>query len=167
MSREELAEYVEILSKNILTIDGHYFLAIEKRYGLEKSIEIDREAWEAYAVTEAKRIMALLDINDGTLAELQRAIQLIAFAPVSGVETTLVDGRLIVTITKCRPQYARNRDGKGEFPCKPVGLAHLSTFAKTINPLIKTRCRCAPPDLHPKEYYCSWEFYIDGSDPAV
>ena len=166
MSKDELKGYVETLSKNILTIDGYYFLAIEKRYGIKEAIEIDKEAWELYAVTEAKRIKELLGIEHGTLEELQHAIQLVAFAPVSGMETLIKDGKLIVSITKCRPQYARSRDGKGEFPCKPVGLAHLSTFAKEINPLIKTRCLCAPPDIHPKKYYCSWEFFLEESGPS-
>jgi len=160
MSRDDLLRYIDVLSKNILTIDGFYFLAIEKRYGLETAIEIDKESWEKYAVTEAKRIKELLNITDGSLEDLQRAIQLVAFAPVSAMETAIKDGKLTVAITKCRPQYARTRDGKGEFPCKPVGLAHLSVFAKEVCPKIKTKCVCAPPDRHPKEYYCSWNFFF-------
>ncbi|MCQ5377131.1 MAG: DUF6125 family protein [Candidatus Methanomethylicia archaeon] len=160
-SKEQLIKYVEILSKNILTIDGYYFLGIERRYGLERAIEIDEEAWGQYGKTEAKRIKELLKIDEGDLGSLKMAIGLVAFGPVSGIKAELEGKKLLVSITRCRPQYARVRDGKGEFPCKPVGLAHLSAFAREINPRIKTRCVCAPPDSHPKEYYCRWEFTLD------
>jgi len=158
MSREDLIRYIMILSKNFLTIDGYWFLGVEERYGAEAAIELDRRAWEQYAVSEAKRIKELLEINEGTLADLGRALQLVCFSPSSGVETRLLDGRLIMTVTKCRPQRARTRDGREEFACKPVGLAHLSTFAKVINPKFETKCIFAPPDPRPDELWCRWEF---------
>lgn len=160
MTREDLIRYIEILSKNFLTIDGYWFLGVEEKFGIEAAIDIDRRAWEQYAVSEAKRIKELLGIAEGTLADLERALQLICFAPSSGVRIELLDGRLVMTITKCRPQRARTRDGRGEFACKPVGFAHLSTFAKTINPRFETRCIFAPPDSHPDGLWCRWEFSL-------
>lgn len=160
MTREDLIRYIEILSKNFLTIDGYWFLGVEERFGIESAIDIDRRAWEQYAVSEAKRIKELLGITEGTLADLERALQLICFSPSSGIRTALLDGRLIMTVTKCRPQRARTRDGRGEFACKTVGFAHLSTFSKMINPKFETKCIFAPPDPHPEGIWCSWEFSI-------
>ena len=34
-------------------------------------------------------------------------------------------------------------------------------FTKIIDPRIKTNCICCPPDPHPKEYYCAWEFILE------
>lgn len=160
MTREDLIRYIEILSKNFLTLDGYWFLGVERKFGIETAIELDRDAWESYAISEAKRIKELLGITEGTISDLERALHLICFSPSSGVRTEVLDGRLIMTVTKCRPQHARTRDGRGEFACKPVGLAHLSTFAKTINPKFETECSIAPPDPHPEGIWCRWEFRI-------
>ena len=36
LTKEELLDYIEDLSKNWLAIDGTWFQAVEKEYGLEK-----------------------------------------------------------------------------------------------------------------------------------
>ena len=36
----------------------------------------------------------------------------------------------------------------------------MSERAKTIDPRIKTRCIGCPPDQHPDNYWCAWEFSI-------
>jgi len=53
-----------------------------------------------------------------------------------------------------------------DYPCKPVGIAEYSHFAKTIDPRIQTRCVACPPDPHPEGYWCAWEFFIDAPAPA-
>jgi hypothetical protein len=64
-------------------------------------------------------------------------------------------------MNNCRVQYARNQRNLPDFPCKPVGIIEYGDFAKTIDPRIKTRCIACPPDPHPHEYYCAWEFSIE------
>jgi len=48
-----------------------------------------------------------------------------------------------------------------------VGIVEYSTFAKEIDPRIKTRCIVCPPDKHPDDYYCAWEFVIEGSGNSL
>ncbi|WP_369730633.1 DUF6125 family protein [Anaeromyxobacter sp. Fw109-5] len=43
-----------------------------------------------------------------------------------------------------------------------------TVFARTVDPRIRTRCLACPPDDHPDELWCAWEFTIGsspGSDP--
>jgi len=63
-------------------------------------------------------------------------------------------------MNECRVQSARKLKGLAAFPCKPVGLVEYSTFAKAIDQRIETACITCPPDDHPEEYYCGWEFWI-------
>ncbi|MEM0231868.1 MAG: DUF6125 family protein, partial [Candidatus Methanomethyliaceae archaeon] len=63
LSKEELIELIKIFSKNLLTLDGYWFLSIEDKYGLEKAIEIDKEVWEKFGISEARRIKKFLNIN--------------------------------------------------------------------------------------------------------
>jgi hypothetical protein len=142
-------------------LDGYWFLGVEDRYDQEVAIEIDKEAWERYAVSEARRVKSFLNITEGTLDDMEKAVQLVSIAPVSAYEVVRRQKSVVLTVRNCRPQTARIRSGRGEFPCKPVGLAHLLAFAREINPKFKARCIRCPPDEHTKDAWCSWEFYLE------
>jgi hypothetical protein len=45
LTKEELINYIEDLSKNWLAIDGTWFQVAEREYGLERAIELDVEQW--------------------------------------------------------------------------------------------------------------------------
>jgi len=161
LSREELLKYVKLLSKNVLTLDGYWFLGVEDRYGIDKAVELDTEAWGRYGISEARRIKTFLGIREGGQEDLVKALQLICFAPAQDILVELKDGIVTLTISSCRPQSARLKSGRGEFPCKPVGVAHLSAFAKEFNPRFRMRCIHCPPDPHPEGVWCRWEFRLD------
>jgi hypothetical protein len=61
----------------------------------------------------------------------------------------------------CRVQSARKRRGLPDFPCKPVGLVEYGEFATAIDERIRTHCIACPPEEHPEEYFCGWEFRIE------
>jgi hypothetical protein len=71
------------------------------------------------------------------------------------------ENRWVFRMNKCRVQDARKRQGLSDFPCKPVGIIEYSFFAKTVDPRIKTKCLVCPPDPHPEDIWCAWEFTID------
>jgi len=60
----------------------------------------------------------------------------------------------------CRVQETRRRKGLSDFPCKSVGVIEFETFARTIDPRIRTTCLHCPPDVRGGEY-CAWEFSIE------
>ncbi len=161
LDREDLLRYVQLLSKNVLTLDGYWFLGVEDRYGLDKAVELDTEAWARYGVSEARRIKSFLGIREGGPAELEKALQLICFAPAQSVQVEAEGRSVAMTVRSCRPQLARLKSGRGEFPCKPVGVAHLSAFAKEINPRFRMTCINCPPDRHSADVWCRWEFRLD------
>jgi hypothetical protein len=63
-------------------------------------------------------------------------------------------------MNKCRVQFARNRKGLEDYPCKSGGTIEYTTFAQTIDPRIKTECIGCPPDPHPPEWFCAWRFRV-------
>ena len=60
----------------------------------------------------------------------------------------------------CTPQEARKKSGRGEFPCKRMHTLDYAGFAREIDERIQVRCVYAPPDRHPEDNYCRWEFTI-------
>ncbi len=167
LSRDELIGLLEDATKNWLTHDGFWFLAVEARFGLETAIELDAQAWERFTVVEARRIMKRLGIEPGGgIPALKKALPFRLYAHLNAHETLDVDERTIVfRMNECRVQSARRRAGRSDFACKPVGLVEYAGFARTIDPRFRTRCIACPPDPHPPEYFCAWEFtLVDEND---
>jgi hypothetical protein len=163
LTKEELIEYIEDISKNWLAIDGTWFLAAEEEYGIEKAIELDRRSWERFTIVEAKRIINRFDIpENGGIPALIKALKFRVYANINEQEIVdVTEKSCVFRMNDCRVQSARNRKGLPDFPCKDVGIVEYGLFAKTIDPRIKTECVCCPPDEHPKDYYCAWKFTIE------
>ena len=163
LNKEELINYIKDLSKNWLAIDGTWFQVVEKEFGLEKAIELDAAQWKRFTVIEAKRIMRRFNIQEnGGILALVKALNYRVYANINVQEIVEIsENRCIFRMNDCRVQYARKRRNFPDFPCKPVGIIEYQDFAKTIDPRIKTKCICCPPDQHPDNYYCAWEFTIE------
>ncbi|GAW29902.1 DUF6125 family protein [Carboxydocella sp. ULO1] len=163
LSKEQALALLEDFAKRWLAHDGLWFLAVEKRYGLEKAIELDEEAWATFTVLEAKRVKEFLGLPDnGGLEALKTALKFRLYGFLNEQEI-IEEGpkRIVYRMKTCRVQAARKRKGLPDFPCKPVGITEYSGFARTIDPRIKTRCIACPPDEHPEEFYCAWEFTLE------
>jgi hypothetical protein len=101
----------------------------------------------------------------GGIPALKEALQYRLYAFLNVQEIIVVDERTIIfRMNECRVQAARQRDGRSDFPCKPVGLVEYANFARTIDPRFHTRCIACPPDPHPDEYWCAWEFTLVEDD---
>ncbi|MHA1689512.1 MAG: DUF6125 family protein [Promethearchaeota archaeon] len=162
LSKEELIQYIEDISKNWLAIDGTWFLAAEEKFGMGVAIELDAKSWERFTVIEAERLMKRFQIpKNGGIHALIRALKFRVYANINEQEIIEISGKKCVFRMKdCRVQSARKRKGLPDFPCKKVGLVEYSLFAKTIDPRIEVKCLACPPDDHPEDYYCAWEFSL-------
>jgi len=162
LSKEELLDLLADAAKNWLAHDGLWFLEVEKKHGMNEAIELDKNAWQQFTVIEARRIMKRLNITPGSgIPGLVQALKfrLYAFINVQTIEEMSED-RCVFTMNRCRVQEARKRRGLPDFPCKPVGIVEYEYFAKTLDERIETRCIACPPDAHPDDFYCRWEFTI-------
>ncbi len=160
LSREQLEYLLTDFAKRWLAHDGLWFQQAEKEYGMEKAIELDAGAWKKFTVLEARRIMKFLGIEPGGgLTALKEALNYRLYSLINTQEITEPDEfTLIFRMVDCRVQTARKNKNMAEFPCRPVGLVEYSGFAATIDPRIQTRCLHCPPDDHPEDSYCAWEF---------
>jgi hypothetical protein len=160
LSQEELIQVIIDDCKNWLAHDGLWFQAVEGMEGMDKAIEADRQAWKKFTVIEAKRIMARLGLEPGGgIPALVECLKHRMYARLNlqrCIEVT--ETRCVFQMVDCRVQSARKRKNLPDFPCKPVGLEEYSRFASAIDPRISTRCIACPPDAHPEDYYCAWEF---------
>ncbi len=155
-------ELLEDAAKLWLAHDGLWFQAVEKRYGIETAIALDKEAWETFTVLEAKRIISRHNIpENGGLEALKQALQHRLYAHINTQE--IIDETptsFVFRMTDCRVQSARKRKGLDPFPCKEVGIVEYSLFARTIDPRIETTCLGCPPDAKQPDFWCAWKFEL-------
>jgi len=166
MKQELTSEQCQIqlaeLAKRWLAMDGLWFQAAEKKFGMETAIELDKEAWRYFSPIEAKRIMKFLGIEPGGgLDALAKCLEYRCYAYINQQEITRPSPNLcILKMVACRVQDARHRKGMQPFPCKEVGVIEYETFAKTIDPRIEVKCIACPPDEIERSFWCGWEFSI-------
>lgn len=158
----ELLELVKIYAKNWLAHDGCWFLAIEKKLGIEKAIEFDRDAWEQFTKIEARRIKEFLKLeNNSGLEGLRKALKFRLYSTINEqFSKYITPNELVHYVKACRVQEARRRKGLPDFPCKSVGIVEYSLFAKTIDCRIETEAVSCPPDITNPEFYCIWKFTL-------
>jgi hypothetical protein len=148
----------------VLSVDGLYFLEIEKRYGTPKAVEIDTAVWKAYGRMEGERIKAAMLIESDKLNDVARALRTSSWLfYVPDFKFNIADDgkSMTLTVKDCRIQRKRKDKGLDEFPCKPVGFAYLEEFVKVFNDRISIGCRHCPPDEHPGESWCEWTFEVE------
>jgi hypothetical protein len=159
---EKLLDYFFLQIRNLWRIDGLYFLGIEKKSGTEVATEIDAKVWETMAELEAKNLQKMFNAAENTdiptTIDLLRKSSWALDQPFKTVEVT--SSRAVLRINRCRTQEMRLNKGLTEFPCKKVRFGYLKNFAKTLNPDMKVSCLTCPPDEHPKNSWCRWEFKL-------
>jgi hypothetical protein len=162
MPLEKLLDYFFLQIRNIWRVDGLYFLGIEKKFGTEAATEIDAGVWETMAAIEAKSLQRMLKVEKDpditTIIKLLRKSSWALDQPFKTIE--IGDKQATLSIDRCRTQEARLGKGLCEFPCKKVRFGYLRNFAKTLNPKVEVSCLVCPPDKHPKDLWCKWEFAL-------
>jgi len=162
MSPEQLLDFFFQQIRNLWRVDGLYFLGIEKRFGTEAATEIDAGVWESMAAIEAKSLQRMFKVGENpsvpVIMGLLRKSSWALDQPFKAIEVS--DRHVALSIDRCRTQEARLGKGLGEFPCKKVRFGYLKNFAKTLNPKVDVNCLVCPPDEHPKDAWCKWEFTL-------
>ncbi len=163
-AKEELAELLVDMGKNWLANDGVWFQTVEKDfdYGMPTAKKINDSCWVRFSYIEAKRIMKRLNLpENGGISALKEALKYRQYALINKQEIIEVsENKFVFRMNECRVQLARSRANLPDYPCKSAGVIEYTRFAEGIDPRIKTACIGCPPDPHPAEWYCAWEFTL-------
>ena len=159
---KELSELSKLYAHLLVTIDGLWFLEVEKSRGLDEAVKLDENVWRNFGRYEGKRIKELLGIE--TVSNIEDFSKILLLTPMMvrmEPKVEIHDNRLFMSVTDCKPQQARVRKGLGEFPCKSVSLAWFEGIAPELGSQIRFKCHFCPPDQHPSDLWCKWEVWIE------
>ncbi|MEW6308492.1 MAG: DUF6125 family protein [Bacillota bacterium] len=145
-----------------LAHDGLWFQAVERAYGLEAAIALDKEAMARFSAIEAKRIVARLGLGEAAgLEGLALSLRHRLYAQLNDQEVTLEADRVVLRMLTCRVQAARERQGLVAFPCREVGAVEYAEFARGVDERLKVTCLSCPPGPRDARGWCAWEFRLD------
>ena len=118
LSREELIKLLKVFAKNWLAHDGCWFLAAEEKYGLDIAMELDRKAWERFAVAEARRIISEFKIpKNGGLKSLEKAFLLRLYSVINKQAVEWIDeDTMRFKMIECRVQKLRRQKNLSGYP---------------------------------------------------
>ena len=162
LTDEKMDKLVESFAINWLANDGVWFQTVEFQHNLLDAKRCNDSCWAQFSPFEAWSIRNFLNLPENPgLDGLKQALQFRLYATInkqSIVEET--PASFVFRMNECRVQAARQRKGLEDYPCKSGGLVEYTTFARAIDPRIRTECISCPPDPHPGDYYCAWKFSL-------
>ena len=161
MPRGKILDLIEAISVNWLAGDGIWFQAVENRHEMFTDKRCNDTCWAKFSPLEAFRIKELLKLPEqGGLDSLETALGYRLYSRINQQSTERQGESLIFKMVNCRVQDARKRKGLQDYPCKSGGMVEYASFARAIDPSIRTECIACPPDRHPDDWFCAWKFYV-------
>ena len=163
-SKEELVAVLTDVAKNWSASDGVWFQAVESSFddSMSQAKRVNNPCFAKFSHIEAKTIMKRLGIpEEGGIPALRQALNYRQKVLINKHEIIEVgENKVIFRINECRVQEARKRASLPEYPCKAADTLGFTSFVNAVDPRIKVGCIGCPPDPHPEEWYCAWEFSI-------
>ena len=160
--KDRIADFVFMHLRNLWAVDGLYYLGIEEEFGTEAATDIDKNVWEVMGKLESRRIKEFFSIKRNDIPSLIKALSYSGWClDLEDKEIIIEKDKALIRNCKCRVQNTRLKKGLVEFGCKPVRFGFLRSFAKEFNPDIVVNCNICPPDNHPKDLWCEWEFRLN------
>ncbi len=166
MSRDELLGLLNVYTRLMLTVDGLWFLGVERALGHDAAVRMDEEVWRDFGRNAGQRLRKLLGAPVDPREFLRMAGLLGPMVICMGARAEIDDGGCTVTVTECHPQIARERKGMGAFACKPVGTAYFEGLTAGLDPGLRVTTVFCPPDRREHGAWCRWRLTLDPSTGA-
>jgi len=160
LSKDKLLDYIDVLNRNFWNLQGQYVLAIEQKYGMEAAMELDGMAMGKNGEAQVHRYRKFFKLGNG-ISDLVKIMDYSqAFSNMEYYYPEITDQEAILTVTRCPMQDDRKQAGMPDLSCKSAGVSGIGRVAKAINQNIEMTCTFCPPDKHPEDAWCQWEFRL-------
>jgi hypothetical protein len=159
-TKKEMREYIEFLLWQYRLVDAFWFLEAEKTFNLKVAEKLDEHVWSTIGTHMAKDIKQRFKISKKGIDAVAEALSYNPWATITKYIVQKEKDKTVLSVPICPPQMARKKHRKNEFLCRNMHLMFFANFAKEIDEKVKVKCLFAPPDPHPKDVWCKWEFTL-------
>lgn len=152
---DDWARYIEMCNKNFWTLQNHWMMNVEKKYGQSAAVQFDGLCYGRAIAVAAYRLLQVFDFSDDDLDTLAKVYQLSPAGSYIDIDFQRIDDNtLLRRVTDCPIQNARLAKGQEPIACKePVTIA-AGNIARVVNPDIKITSVLCPPDEVPAGLWC-------------
>jgi hypothetical protein len=160
LSKEELLDYIDMLYKNWWNLQNNWMAYINREYGEEAAVKADGHCFGASARTQMYRLRKMFNLGKDIDSMMKAQVLSTIWANGDYEIWKTGENKFRIKVTDCFQQVRRLEEGVGELACKPAGLAICLESIKVMNPAFRIECLVCPPDEHPDDVWCEWEFEL-------
>lgn len=160
LSKEDLLDFIELTVKNFWTLQNNWVINVEKKYGEDAAMELDGMVMGKYQQVENHRLQKFFNLGDDMAALVKVIDNSMGAANLEQEFAEVTEKRAVLRVTKCTMQLQRRKSGLPEIACQKAHQAQEGFGVKVINPKMEIRCLSCPPDPHPEDLWCEWEFTL-------
>jgi len=91
----------QFFQRSFKAVDGLWFMKIEKRYGFEKALEIDKAVWEVFPKIQARELKAITREKDNKAALLDCFTTMLNLEGFIYTVEKQKDGGFNIIVTQC------------------------------------------------------------------
>ena len=154
-SADDWASYVEMGNKNFWTLQNHWMMNVEKKYGQAAAVLFDGVCYGRAIEVAAYRLLKFFDFSNDDLDTLAKVYQLSPAGSYIDIDFQRIDtNSLLRRVTNCPIQNARLAKGQEPIACKDPLTVAAGNVARVVNPNIKITGVLCPPDLMPEGLWC-------------
>ncbi len=152
---DDWVRYVEMGNKNFWTLQNHWMMNVEKKFGQAVAVQLDGLCYGRAIEVAAYRLLKFFKFEGDDLDTLAKVYQLSPAGSYIDIDFQRIDKNILLRrVTSCPIQNARLSKGQEPIACKDALAKAAANIAKTINPnIIITRVLC-PPDKVPEGLWC-------------
>ena len=160
MNSSELKSYLEFLLWHYRVMDGFWFLYVSDEFDQQAAERINKRVWGKIPAMAARNLLKRFQINEKGLDGFAEALRYFPWHILMEYKLDKTEDKIVLTVPNCPPQVARLRKGLPEFDCKEMHRGEFESFAHVIDDRIQVECIFAPPDSHPDDCFCKWQFTL-------
>jgi hypothetical protein len=102
MSELESERARDYFKRLYVAIDGMWYMIVEKHFGQENAVQIDREVWEVIPKIAARKTKELLRLPEGKLDSLSKSLAFRFAVEDYEIESNMINGpTLEIKMTAC------------------------------------------------------------------
>jgi Family of unknown function (DUF6125) len=166
MEPAELRRYVRFLLHHYRVMDSFWYIYITEMFNEATADRLNEKVWARVTSLGARDLLKKFAITERGLEGFVKAMHYWPWHILVGYRIEPGPNEVIITVPSCPTQEARLKRGLDEYACKEMHRLEFESFAREIDPRIRTECVFAPPDPHPPEMHCQWRFFLDGGDAS-